>query len=272
MARRPLFVVVDRELRSLARNRTLLLVAGAFFAVVVGLGGASMGSPGGYVSLTLDLLTPIEVLVPTVAFAVTYQSIRGDAARGELDVIRTYPVSRTTYVAGVFLGRAAALLLLLVASLTVAGVLAASGASQPSSYFATHAAGDTPVAYGRFVALSGLYLVVVTAIAVAVSAVARSRRAALAAAVALLILLAVGLDLAVMTLFTADAVTGSALGTLVGFSPASAFRGLVFAAVVEPALATPPPAPTAGVFASVLGLATWLVGALGAAVAAVWRS
>ncbi|MFB6121799.1 MAG: ABC transporter permease [Halobacteriaceae archaeon] len=272
MARRPLWVIVDRELRTLARNRTLLLVAVAFFAVVVGLGGASMGSPGGYVSLTLDLLTPVEVLVPTVAFAVTYQSIRGDAVRGELDVIRTHPVSRTTYVVGVFLGRAAALLVLVFVSLTVAGVLAASGANQPSAYFATHSAGDTPVVYARFVALSGLYLLVVTAISLAVSAAARSRREALALAVGLLILLAVGLDLAVVTLLTADAVTGTALGTVLGFSPASAFRGLVFAAAVEPALATPPPVPTAAVPASVLGLASWLAGALGVAVVAVWRS
>jgi ABC-2 type transport system permease protein len=272
MADSPVATVARREVRTLLRTRTLVLVAVAFFAVVVGLGGAAMGSPGGYVSLTLDLLLPVEVLVPTVAFAVTAQSIRGDAGRGELDVIRTYPVTRGGYVAGVFLGRGAALLLLLFVSLGAAGVLAAAGARQPSAYFATHAAGDTPLVYVRFVALSGAYMLVATAVALAVSATARSRRAALGTAVGLLVLVAVGLDLLVAALLTADAVSGTALGTLLGFSPASAYRGLVYATAVEPALATSPAVPTANVAASVLGLASWLAGGLGVAVAAVWRS
>ena len=262
--------VADRELRKVRHNRTLLLVALAFFATVVGLGGAATGSPGGYVSLTLDLLTVVEVLVPTLAVAVVYQSIRGDDERGELAVLRTYPVTRAEYVLGVFVGRTVVVLGVTLVSLGVAGAVAASGATQPVTFFASHAAGDTPVVYLRFVLFTALYAAVAAALATTVSAATRTRRSALAAAVALLLALAVLLDLSVLALVSGGLVGPDGLEWLAGASPASAYRGLVYEYAVVPALATGPPVPTASPLASLASLAAWLAGALGLATVAVW--
>jgi ABC-2 type transport system permease protein len=266
-----LFVVANREIRKVVRDRTLLLVAAGFFAVVAGIGGVATGAPGGYVSLTLDLLAPVEVLVPTVAFAFVYQSVRGDDARGELDVLRTYPVTRVEYVLGVFVGRTVAVLPVVLLSLGVAGALVATGATAPVSFFASHAAGDTPVVYARFALFTALYALVALALALAVSAATRSARQALGAAVAALLALAVLLDLAVLSLVSGGVVGPDALGWVVGLSPASAYRGLVYEFAVVPALASRPSVATASPAVSALSLFLWGTAGLALTTAAVWR-
>lgn len=262
--------VVERELRTLVRSRSLLFVAAVFVAAVGGFGGMATGSAGGYVSLAMDLLVPVELLVPTLAFAFVYRSIRGDDERGELDVLQTYPLSRVDYVLGVYLGRTAALLVVVLVATGVAGVVTALGTEQPVSFLATHRAGDTPVVYVRFVVLVAAYTLVVSALALAVSAAARTTREALGAAVALLVVVAVGLDLLIVGLLSAGGVAPETLGPLLGASPASAFRGLVAELAVAPALAESPPVPAASPLSSAVGLFGWLVAGLGAAAVTVW--
>lgn len=264
------FVVAEREFRTLLRSRMAVGVAVAFFAVVVGLGGGSLGSPGGYVSLTYDLLLPIELLVPALAFAYVYRSVRGDDERGELDVIRTYDVSRSDYVLGVFVGRTAGLVVVVLASLAVAGAVASRGADPSTAFFATHNAGDTPIVYARFVLFAVVYALVVAALALAVSAATRTKREALAGSVAALLVVAIGLDLSLVTLVSLDVVGSDAIAAMNGLSPASAFRGLVLERAIRPALAGGPTTPTASPLASALGLLGWLLAGLWAARLAVW--
>ncbi|MXR22087.1 ABC transporter permease subunit [Halobacterium bonnevillei] len=264
------FVVVERELRTLVRSRMAVAVALAFFGVVVGLGGASMGSPGGYVSLTYDLLLPVELLVPAVAFAYVYRSVRGDDERGELDVIRTYDVSRLDYVLGVFVGRSLFLVVVVLVSLGVAGVVASLGAESTVTFFATHTAGDTPLVYARFVLFATAYALVAAAVALSVSAATRTKREALAASIAAIVVLAVGLDLSLVTLVSMDVVSADGIAVFNGLSPASAFRGLVLEVAIRPALAASPSAATAAPAVSALGLLGWLVAGLGSATLAVW--
>jgi len=262
--------VIERELRTLVRTRSLLAVAAAFALVVIAVAGGAVGAPGGYVSLTLDLLTVIEVLVPVLAFGVIYRSIRGDAERSELDVIRTYPVSRAEYVVGVYLGRTFGVLVVVAASLAIAGALASFTSPSAASFLATHSAGDSPIVFVRFAALAMLYALAVSAVITAASAAARTTREALAVGVALVVAVAVGVDLAIVGLLSGD-VVGSGLDVLLGVSPASAFRGLVVELAVAPALAATPPIPAASPTASLLGLAGWTAVSLGIAVLAVWR-
>jgi ABC-type transport system involved in multi-copper enzyme maturation permease subunit len=264
------FVVVDRELRTLVRNRLLLAVGVVFFTVVVGLGWLSRDAAGGYVSLTYDLLLVVEVLVPVIGFAFVYRSIRGDDERGELDVIRTYPIDRVEYVLGVFIGRVLALVVLVLATLGVAGALASSGAGEPQTFLATHDAGDTVVVYLRFVLFVACYTVVVTALALAVSAATRTTRGALAAAVGGIVVLAVGLDLALLTLVSGDLLGGNAIALFEGASPASAFRGLVAERALGPALADDPGVATASPIVCWLSLLGWTALGLGMATVATW--
>lgn len=270
MRSRLVAAIAGREVRTLLRNRALFAVAMAFAVVVVGLGGASMGSPGGYVSLTYDLLLPVELLVPVLAFAVAFQSIRGDDERGTLSILRTYSVSRSEYVFGVFLGRALPAFIAVVATLVTAGIVASLGAPPASSFLATHSAGDTPLVYGRFVLFAGWYVLAAVAFVLAASALARTDREALAVAVGAVVVLAFVADLVFVTLLTAEIVSDT-VGVLVGLAPASAFRGLVFELAIRPALATSPGVATAHPLLSAFGLVFWTVTALAVAAVAVWR-
>lgn len=267
--RRRTVAVVDRELRTLARTPSVVGVAAAFVFVVVGVAAGALGSPGGYVSLSLDLLTAVEVLVPALAFALTYRSIRGDAERSELDVIRTYPIGRIEYVCGVFLGRLTGVLAVLAVGLGLAGLVVAFDAPSAASFLATHRAGDSPVVYVRFVALAMAYAATTVAMITAASAAARSVREALAVGVGVVISVAVGLDLAIVGLLSGGFV--DEIGSLLGVSPASAFRGLVIELAIAPALAASPQVPAASPAVSVAGLVAWTLLSLVAAALIVWR-
>lgn len=262
--------VVDRELRTLVRTRSLLGVAGAFTLIVLGIAGGAMGAPGGYISLTLDLLTVLEVTIPALAFGFVYRSIRGDAERSELDIIRTYPVTRVEYVVGVYLGRAAGMLVVIGVALGIAGVIASLGSPSAASFLATHSAGDSPIVFVRFVSLALLYALAVAAMITAASAAARTTREALAVGVGLVLVVAVGLDLAIIGLLSAGTL-GGGLEVVLGVSIASAFRGLVIELAVAPALASAPPIPAASPVVSILGLAAWTALSLAIATVAVWR-
>lgn len=267
---RSILTVLEREFATLYRTRTLLALAVLFVLLVISLGGAAVGEPGGYLSLTLDLLMPIELLVPVLAFAFIYRSIQGDADRGELDVLRTYPISRVEYVLGVYLGRLTGLWLVLLVGLVLAGFLSTFGAAEPVSFLATHAAGDVPLVYVRFIVVTMLYTAVVAALAVAASALAGTTRSVLALSIGLVLLLSVGLDLLVVGLLSND-VGGESIWFVLGLTPASAYRGLVLETAVAPALADPGTVAAASPLVSLFGLVLWTVVGLGTAVYGVWR-
>ncbi|MFB6171511.1 MAG: ABC transporter permease [Haloarculaceae archaeon] len=266
MRRARLLAVVERELDTVVRTRSYAVVAVGFVLVLLGL--AWQGGLTGYVPLALDLLTPLEALVPVLAVGLGYRAVLGDLQRGEVAVLRTFPVSRGEYVLGVYLGRAVVVLAIVVVPLLIAGGLVGVVGGAKTSVVASYGGADSPVLFVRFVALTAVFALVVLAVAVAASAAATSLRAAVALAVVVVVALVVGLDLGVVAALSSGAVGDRALGWLLGISPASAYRGLVLQTVVGPVSATD--VPSANVPASLLGLAVWLAGALGAAVLTVW--
>ncbi|WP_276299777.1 ABC transporter permease [Halorussus lipolyticus] len=259
------FAVVGRELSTVVRTRAFLALAGGFALVVAVL--AWTADPIGYVPLVLDLLTPVEVLVPALALAFGYRSVLGDEERGELDVIRTYPVSRATFVLGVYLGRAAALLVAVVAPLLAVALLVPAFGGVGTQVIASHAATDSPLVYLRFVALTSLFALVLMAAALAVSTTAGTTRSGLVVAIALGVALVVGFDASIVAGLAGGVVPEGGLDVVLALSPNSAFRGLVLEIVVGGVASG---APAASPTASVLGLLAWLVGALAVAVVTVW--
>jgi ABC-2 type transport system permease protein len=264
------FVLANRELKTIIRNRGLLVVAIGFFATIVGLGGTSMGSPGGYVSLTYNLLIPVTVLVPVLAFAFGYQSIRGDATRGEVDMIRTYPVSRLEYVLGVTLGRSGAVLLVVFTSLVVAGAVTSTGIESTASYLATHNAGDTVVVYARFVLFALLYSLVVVSLVVAASAASRTEREALALTAAVVLIIVFVLDLGLITLISMGFLSDGSFTAFVAVGPSSAFRGLVLQLSILPAIASTSGVNAASPLLSAVALLFWWISSLGLATVEAW--
>ncbi|WP_458207984.1 ABC transporter permease [Haladaptatus sp. NG-SE-30] len=260
-----LFAVAGRELTTVVRTRAFLLLAFAFALVVAALAWTT--GTVGYVPLVLDLLTPVEVLVPALALAFGYRTVLADEERGELDVIRTYPVSRETFVVGAYLGRAAALLVAVVTPLLAVAVLVPLFGGVGTTVIASHAASDSPVLYLRFVVLTAAFVLVMTAAAIAVSTTTESTWAALAFGVALGVAFVVGFDAAIVAGLAGGVVSEGGLSLLLGLSPNSAFRGLVLETVVG---GVDSGAPAASLVASLLGLVLWLGGSLAVAVVTVW--
>ncbi|WP_135820179.1 copper ABC transporter permease [Halostella litorea] len=257
--------VFERELATLRRSRAVWLLAAGFLAAVVGLGVAS--APNGYVPLALTLLTPVELLVPVLAAAVGYRAVLADRARGETAVLRTFPLGSGTYVAGVYCGRLAWTLLVVVGSLLVAG-LTVSTADPPADVLAQYRGLDSPVYYLRFVVLTAAFAAVVLALVVLLSALVRTARRGLVAALTLVVAVSLGADLLVVVGLGRGVVGGAALPWYLAVSPASAYRGLVVTYVVAPVAETVsrPAAP----LVSAASLALWVVLSLLAAGVAAW--
>lgn len=261
-----LFAVVERELTIVARTPAYIATAVGFAAIVWWLAFAS--SLTGYVPLVADLLTPVEVLVPLLAVAFGYRAIQADAASKELDVLRTYPLRPRTYVVGVFVGRATAVLSLVFVTLLVAGLFVPLFGPPANPVIATHG-GDGPFGtYLRFVLLATLYAAVVLGAVVAVSTVTARGRTAIAAAVGVFVLLTVGLDLGLVAALSSGTVGPDGLRYLLALSPNSAFRGLTLALSIQTVEAAT--LPLSAVLANVVGLVLWLVGSLVLAALTVW--
>lgn len=261
-------VLAQRELDAVVRTRTYLVLVVLFGVAILSI--PALGGAGGYLPLVLNLTTPVELLVPVLAFAFGYQAVRTDAERGELDVVRTYPVDRATYVIGVFLGRSATLLPTVLVPLTLAAAFVPLTSQPTPSFLASAATVDDPLYYVRFVVLATAYALVTLGIALGVSSVARSRRHGLALTVTTLLILVLGLDIAVIGGIATAVVNPDGLGTVLMISPASSFRGLVLAFAATPIEGVSVPAPT--VLPAIIGLVVWLVGALSLATVAVWRA
>lgn len=260
--------LVGRELRTISRTRTFLVLTVALAAVLLGI--AQSGSVrAGYVPTVVDLLTPLELLVPIVAVAFGYRAIVADESRGELDVLATYPVTTREHVLGVYVGRAVGLVAAVAIPLVLVGGAVAVGREEPAAIYATHVGADSPILFARFVVLTIAFALVVLALALAISALGSGTRSALALAIVALIVLLVGLDLALVFGLSAGYLPTGALVDALAISPLSAYRGLVFETVVTTAAGTGPK--TASIPASIVGLTAWLVGSLAVATWATKR-
>jgi ABC-2 type transport system permease protein len=261
-----LLAVAQREVDTLVRTRSYGALALGFALVVIGLPLA--GDVAGYVPLVLDLSTTVEILVPVLAFAFGTWSVLADTHSGELEVIRTYPISRATYVLGTYLGRAVGLLAVVLAPLVLLGAAVPFVRDPASSVLVSHATVDSPTYFARFVALTSAYALTTLALAMAVSALARTRRAGVALATLAVLVVVFGFDALVLVGLARGVLGGETLALALGLSPPGAFRGLVLATATGGVISTGPPA--ANPTASVVGLLWWVVFGLAVATLGAW--
>ena len=250
--RRRFATLLARELRGAARNRSYLVLALAMAAVVFWSVISGGGPEAGYVPTVVDLLVPVEVLVPAIGFATGYRAVVDDAQRGELTVLETYPVPAWMYVGTVYLGRLAVVLGVVLVPLGLVGVYVAVTAAPDTTVFATHGGIDSPALFVRFLALTGAL-----AVALAASAFAASRRRAIVLGLVGLVVV-VGADLALLRSLSSGVVGERSLDVVLGASPMSAYRGLVFETVVSVAFDGGSGYVAPG--AAVTGLLAWTVG------------
>lgn len=261
--------ILARELLTVFRSKVYFgLVAGSTL-VIFGMLFAGGGSEVGYVPAAVDLLTPLELLVPAVAVALGYRVITDDAQTGELDVFETYPVPSWTYVLGVYVGRACALIVAIVGPLALVALYLTTQSPPDPSSLATHRGIDSPVLFVRFLLLTVLYGLVVLALGLTASSLAWSRRTAIALVVLLLGLVVVVIDLVLLRGFGIGWIASNQLTAALAVSPASAYRGLVFETVLY--VAFDADSGYASPVASVLGLVGWLLTSLAVTTVAVER-
>lgn len=255
--------LVGRELRSVVRTPSYVLLGVGIALVVFWLAVGGGGSATGYVPAVVDLLLPLELVVPLAAVAVGYRSVVSDLERGELDVLESYGVPAWVYVSAVYVGRAAVLSAILAGSLAVVGVVIATTAQPDFGFYATHMGVDSPVLFGRFVVATVLFGLAMLAVVVFVSVLARSTRTALAVAVGALLLIGGGGDALVILGLTDGWLADRQLLSALAVVPNSAYRGLVFETVigVTSAVDTGYAAP----LWNAAGLVAWLAGSLLAA-------
>jgi ABC-type transport system involved in multi-copper enzyme maturation permease subunit len=261
-----LLTVFQRELRTLWRTRLVWVLAIGFFGVVLGAG--LVGGAGGYVPLSLSLMTPLELLVPVLAAGLGYRAILADRERGEVHVLRTYPIAPETFVGGVYLGRLAAVLGIILGSLLTTGVLVPL--LKPSPALQQTGGLDSPLLYFRFVVFTVVFAAVVLAVMLLLSATVRNARRGLVVTVVVVSTIAIGFDLVIILGLAGDLVAVESLPWYLALSPGSAYRGLVMAFVVAPAvtravdLAVP--------VLSIAGLFVWGHLSLTTAAWQVWKS
>ncbi|MFC7204225.1 ABC transporter permease subunit [Haloferax namakaokahaiae] len=258
-----LFAVAARELQTMARMPAMVALSGVFTLTIVAVAAAGSGARGGFVPLVLDLLPFVELLLPLLAFALCYRVVLADRNRGEIDVLRTFGVSRLAYVGGVYLGRGLTLVTVVGTSLVAAGAAVLVLSPPESAFLAVNTAADSPLAFVRFGVLSVLFALTTAAIALAISAAARTTRQALAFAVGLLVVFAVGVDAAAVAGVLSGTFGLETVPAVVALSPNGAFRTLVFSLAVESGSSPSP-------LLALVGLFAWLFGSVGVAVATAW--
>ncbi|ELZ42077.1 hypothetical protein [Halorubrum tebenquichense] len=260
------WVVFRRELSTVRRTPGYAVLAVGLLAVLGGLVAVGGGGATGFVPAVVDLLLPAEVLVPLLAVVLGYRALFADVASGELDVIRTYPVSAVGYVLGVLLARVVALVALVGGPFALVGAYVWLTAAPDTGIFATHSGVDSPVLFVRFIALVVPFGAAYLSLSAAVSTIATSRRSAFALGLLALLGGVLGGDLAVLRSLAAGASPGG-VAESIALSPNGAFRGLVFEHVIGVAFA--PEGGFVDTGRAVASLVGWSVLGIVAAVAAV---
>lgn len=135
-----ILAVASNEMRIAGRNRWVLTAVALMtgFGLILAFAGSGAAGTLGIDRLTVtvsSLATLSVYLVPLIALLLSYDSVSGEADRGTLPLLLTYPISRWELLAGKF----AAQLLVLLASVVIgfgvtAATVAATGDVTPASF------------------------------------------------------------------------------------------------------------------------------------------
>ncbi|MBZ0163511.1 MAG: ABC transporter permease [Notoacmeibacter sp.] len=255
------------ELRIALRNLWVALAVGlmaVFAAVLTFAGSGPTGTLGvDLLAVAVASLTTLTVyLAPLIALLLAFDAIAGEAERGTLALLLTYPVSRLSLVAGKFVAHLGVLAFALAIGFGLAGVMAwaiggAAGGISPASLLALVKLWWTSVLLGAAFLGFGY----------ALSARARQPGVAAGLAIGLWLVLVVLYDLAMLGALIADnggVFTRTVFPWMLVSNPADAFRIVNMPAGEAQALASGISGAAKAVSSSfaLSALAAWSLGAL----------
>ena len=217
-------VIALKEIRESMRNRwvlatTLLLATLALTLTFVG------SAPTGHVGASaLDVvvvsLSSLSVfLIPLIALLISHDAIVGEAERGTLLLLLSYPLSRWQVIAGKFIGHIA-----ILAFATLIGYGAAAGAL---ALMGSIGGTESWRAFAKLIGSSILLGAVFVAIGYLVSALATERGTAGGIAIGIWLVFVLIYDMALLGLLVVDqgrTVTAQALNVLLLLNPTDAYR------------------------------------------------
>lgn len=197
----PMVTIAIKEFRDALRNRWIIsataLMAGLAFALAF-LGGTPSGGlmgvkPLAVVVVSLSSLTVF--LLPLIALLLAYDALVGEAERGTLLLLFTYPVTRNQILLGKFFGHAGVIMVSTVVGYGVAGLAIGlrGGGGDPESWWA----------FAFLVGSSVLLGAVFIAIAYLISAMVRERGTAAGLAIGVWLIFMVLYDLGLLGLLAA---------------------------------------------------------------------
>jgi Cu-processing system permease protein len=217
-----ILVLAGRELRDALRNRWIVaavLCLGGLAAVLALVGSA----PGGTVkvaplAVAVANLSSLSVyLLPLLALMLSFDALVGEAERGTLPLLLTYPVARWQVIVGKFCGHVAILGIAVLLGYGGAGALTAVRAESMTGW------SGYLVMMAASLALGAVFL----ALGYVVSAIARERAAAVGAAMGVWLLFVVLYDLALLGVLLLDegqVLSPELFGWLMLANPTDAYR------------------------------------------------
>jgi len=222
-----IFVIALKEVQDGMRNRWVILIALAMaaFALILALLGSV---PTGMTKISSLAVTVVSLaslgifFIPLISLLLTYDSIVGEAERGTLILLLSYPVARWQVIAGKFCG--ALVLLFLAVALGYGSAGIAIGLTAETAF--TEQAWSS---LAKLLLSSVLFGAVFLSLGFLISATLRERGTAAAAAIGIWLVFVLLYDMGLLGLLASDA--GKTIGTetLIGLllaNPADAYRML----------------------------------------------
>lgn len=218
------FLAITRsEMLILRRNRWLLmatLIMVAFALALTFAGSAPTGALGvDMLTVSVASMTTLSVyLAPLLALMISFDAIAGDADRGSLALLLSYPAGRGEILLGKFMAHLSALAFAMIIGFGTAGAVAA--------WFGG-AGADSLTALGRLIATSILLGAVFLTLGYLVSGMAQSATSAAGMAAGLWLIFVVLYDLGLLGAVVMDdggSFTQTAFPWVMVANPADAFR------------------------------------------------
>ncbi len=220
-----ILIIALKEVQDGMRNRWVVLITlgMAAFALILGLLGSV---PTGMTKISSLAVTVVSLaslsvfFIPLIALLLTYDSIVGEAERGTLILLLSYPVARWQVIAGKFCG---ALVLLSVAVLLGYGSAGVAIGLTAESAFSEQAWSSFATLILSSVLLGAVFL----SLGFLISASLRERGTAAAAAIGVWLIFVLLYDMGLLGLLASDAGKAIATDQLIGIlmaSPTDSYR------------------------------------------------
>jgi Cu-processing system permease protein len=217
-----ILIIAGKEFRDGLRNRWVLSITLVLAVMAVGIAWAGAAASGGlgFTSLasTLVSLTTLAVfLIPLIALLLAYDAVVGEREAGTLQLLLTYPISRSALLLGKFCGHGLILGAATTLGFGIAGVTIALGADGV-------ALGELAQGLGLLIASTVLlgWIFIAFAYLISVGATEKQRAAGLALGVWFFFVLV--FDLALLALLVSVKQGGDWLAWLLLLNPTECFR------------------------------------------------